>query len=1739
MQPQPRPMIEDALAAARSPLHDLWRRRLDTLISGIANQDTYYLQIANAAEHLSAEYHGRFLIELLQNANDQAMRAGLANSLVTVHRTAELLAVGNSGQPFDDRKIDAITSIFRSDKTADECIGNKGIGFKAVFQVADSAEIFSSAPGSNLEESCATGFRIVRKPFEDEEFRAHIRGITRELLESNYDRLRAIDSRFPGESALEAVLREAGRAAWFTFPLPCGEEHFRNRVLELGLSVELLRVTQTLVVLPLGGASRSRGEVDGAIDEVRGAAGGSRGERIGASFLFLPGIGEITVVDNVRRFRAELKKVDTAPAESLPGGVTMRRQETTQRVFDLAGPEPAPEVEVQNWWVAERLIGGGEGERAAQERDAIREAIQTLRLPEENWRGIEKVPVAVALPSAAAGNGTGTRPLGPTGRFCIGLPTRVPTGSPLWVSAHFHGKIDRTAIDFENAYNHLLFDAAVELCGAMLQRLKRDPEEGPRRLVTLAMERGTGELAGTFYGDRGLARTEIVLADGGSFIKGDELRLPRAADLPMFLRLAGRVSEAAKYGFRLPDAALLVDARAILDGLAQNTTADDSLYLRRAPGGRSLLEHAAVTHRKDGPEFWEPFLAFVLDRFANPHPDTLAEQLILPTGRLELASGKSRVFFPPVRVAARAAENEDRPQSVDDGGEELAAIDETVSSLLKFFDDTALTVRTGTARDYSSLAQRLAPDAERGLVRRPRQEDLINEALIPAMREARGDNDRMLALLRQALLWLVGTPQKSKQRINTDALLVPVAGQGDGWSWVEASSAYLGEGWDSDPGIALLTEVFGSQPGKQLIPWDRFEKKASQRFKEVERRWWLERMEDIGVAASPRIIKTPRPTAVAASWSYSQLTPDTALPCPIPCPDAIWKSYLSTITRRSCNTKTGQPFYLNEIAWIDGLETDPVRAAVVEAMLRRPGRYDRHVRAKLSRRNGEDSTDVMALWVYALRAANWATIPTSRGQCPPARSWFLPLESRGTKADRFAFLPCVKAEFSSARDLLKSLGVVAVEEAHISRLAKALQEIAAYVEGATYEEARHIDALASDLYEAIERRLESGDSPDGVTKLLDAPVPLLKGERIGQASLPDVAQLWIDDDPIRRRHIPGYTDCWVIPKRFQHTYPQLLAALRGVLGSERVVRVSESPIDIQFTPLERGTALLDYLRDEFPDRPLAEDLGLLILKGGGHAASPHDAAFRLAWGRVARTRVVRGRFEGVSAVTACFDAQRDDGPALMVDSNLPPHEVVGETWQLIGRSYRPIWGAYTKALADQNTERFFQDYGVSSAERMEVRSAIGLGFDQRLRRYQPVCLALWRRAHPDRPCDDFHAEWTQHARTPESAAQWLAWDGLHGQIELAGRSDEPQGSLSLLRSLGLTVPAWQKARRELGEDPWRFVTSERIYESARDALAGHLMAWFAYLVVPRASGSSGPTVPAELEAPVGEWVERIRAVPVPSGVAEDDLPATAIIAQAAEDTATCAGEQLSAHEGARVLLEPLRNLGAAALSEISSIKLKDEPGKAATVYERDDEATRAQQAAATVDGMVKVAAALAPKHAEELNEAAVREHALVALLSQGTWANRVSVLAAVRYAVEGLAPATAGRMKDRQAFRDFDDWRVLWRKFEELGSLPAPPVIPVPKPTFTVVGSGWTQEAFTASAVQGSSGMVAQRLAAAVNPTIDLAAMRAVTRANVQVAVTTPRTGTGGGGEEGGAPPTSISPCSARPASTSFTSSSR
>lgn len=1708
-------MGPDPILHAHAVLEDLWRRRLDTLAAGIANDDPYYLQIANAAEHISAEHQGRFLIELIQNANDQAVRAGLVDSFVTAFRTEGLLAVGNSGQPFDKAKVDSITSIFKSDKTADVCIGNKGIGFKAVFQVADTAEIFSSAPGKSLAEGAALAFRMVQRPFDDPTFAQQVRSLIEGVLRKNPARADEIRIRFSNQTdAVSVILQQASRAAGFTFPLPATPALFAQRVSELDIPESVLADTQTLIVLPLSESGTAE-RIETALDEIQGGGEAADALPPASSLMFLPGIARIDVFDHVRGLRAELRREAAGPAQTAPGGVSFHRQRSSCVRYKLGEPAARTDQATRDWWVAERSYGGGSNNSEAEleERRALQEAIRALKLPEENWKGVDHVPVAVALPIPSKPDG---QPLGPEGRFCIGLPTQVCTGLPLWVSSHFHGKIDRTAIDFSNSYNELLLDAAVGLAGKLIEHLKADSNVGVRRLVTLAMERERGELADAFYGEEGIAAGEVVLSDDGSFIKASELVIPSEPDLKLFDQVAAGIEDLESYGFRLADRLLLSNARDILEGLADEIEADRALYAQRQDGRPSLLEHAAAYNRTRGPAFWEPFLTWLLSRFTS-ELDSLRDQVLLPTGTMDLSRSEDSVFFPPVTRAdagGKDDEEEDR-QVVDDAGEELSAIDESVALLLKFFDTSAITVRAEDGKDYTSLGQRLAPNAGGGLVKRPRQAELINDTLIPALRRLHAEHDKAIALLHQALVWLVAMRQKSRDTVKVDELLVPVRAQGETWSWVPAGEAYFSEGWLDDQNIALLTEAYGSRPNSQLIAWDRFERRLQKTRSTADKTWWAARMREIGVWDCPRVIRSESAVGVMKANSYTQLTILSDVRCPTPETPGLWSTYLRVLADgKKSSTKNGPVFYLGEVSWIDGLEDPVVRPKVMEAMLRRPDRYSAHTHTTLAKRHREDQTSVSSLWVFALRSERWAVFPTSHGLRSADDAWFLPPEFRSARGDRYEFLACVKAEFSGARELLARLGIVTLDDADVPRLVRGLHELAPQIASTKTEALRHVSALAHDLYEAIQVRLKNGTSEESLRSMADQPVPLLRDDEIRAVDLKELDALYVDDDSIRRRYIGGFASFAVLPKRSHQTYNELIDALRHVLGEDKVRRVSEQPIDVRFTGLEQGVSILDCVKTHYPARPVAVDLALLIVKGGAQSMSPQEATFRQAWARVREARLVRGTFAAADmGVTSCYDSQHSGGAALLVASSLQPWQVIGEIWQAVGQAYLDSFRAYAAVLKDGDTDQFFKERNVSLDDRTQVEAEIGLGFDKLLLRYQPVCLALWKRANPSRTVGDFHADWENCARSAQGVCDWLKWQNVEAAIASASQLEEPAASLSLLAELQMGVRAWQDARKALGLNAYHFPASEQRYLSALRAICGHARALFAYLVVPKASKESSP-VTSEAAQKVDDWITEVAKLSAPADVLENVIAEQEASGRAARDVLNAARAQPD-WEPPAIMTKALGALAKAPPSTCASIKLDEEPDKAATIYEMVDEPTRMLQARQAVEALLTVGRALAEKHGEKLDATILDDH-LVQLFIRGAWTNRIGVLAAVRFAMEGAAPKTAKRMKEQRAFVDIEDWRTLWRKFDELGEIPKPVTPTAPEPTYTILGSGWTMTDVQAAAAEGPNGELVKRLESAVEPKLDLGTLRSGQRDQVTTASGTGkrRPGSGGGGSK-------------------------
>lgn len=1681
-------------------LVELWRNRLDSLITIVATGQRDHLEIHRSAQHVGADYHGRFLIELIQNANDQAILGGRTDTVIKVVRSDKLVVVTNEGEPFDAGKVADITSIFLSSKPADICIGNKGVGFKAVFEVAEGAEIYSAATGRTLTDDCTLAFKIDRHPLKNTQLQTRLRELIKSLLQDQPEREEALRNRRPDVDPTEQILSEAGKAAWFKFPLPAAREDLVTRLQELNLDESFLERCQTLVALPLRDDDRTRQISSQAIQEAVGIATANAAPpdstRCLGSLLFLDGVREIEIADQVNGIKATLTKGNVDRRERLPSGREIYRFTQKSEIKTIASTSTdQTQVDTQEWWVAERTLGDDtacDASAARQEREQIRKAIEVLDLP-ENWRAVERAKVSVAIPlstetrvelSAMATLETG-------GLFCIGLPTRVGTGSPFWVNAHFHGTIARTQIEFaKNDYNRLLLAEAVELVTALVGRFKQDEKREVRRCATLAMRRGQGHLADLLYAPGGLAESEVVLSrDGSTFLRAADLRLPAAEDAAVFEILVEDVEALDSYGFRLPDSVLLRTARSLLEGLAgsHSTSAALEAYAVRPDGHQSLLELAARKHRRDGPSFWEVFLSWVVERLQNLA--AIMELEFLPIATDELAAPAARVFFPPAPVAGedqRSGEAEEDP--------ELEVVDDDMARLLKFFDSSAIQIRTGRGRILTELARRLAPKGGDGLVSLPVRKDLINHALSPALQRAVNDRDTALKLLHQILVLLLGL--RRTDAIQKSKLLVPTLDPDGAWKWRNPEEVYLGRGWQDGRSDYLLCEAYGQRHDAQLVPWPDFEAAAKGVFHTVERRWWVDGMRLIGVWSTPRILTSDKRIAPLLSYSYDELTIDPHEACPLPAAAPWWQQYVEAIRHRRVPTMTylgERKFYLRNLTWIDGLENSDIRPFVVELILRAPNSYLPDSITQLERHDRAQSTDVPNLWLHALRNNNWPVIPTSHGPRAPGSSWWVEFDQRG---ERFTHLACVPSEYVAARPLLLKLGVATVESPSPQRIVTALHHLAQRIPNCDLEARRSLEALVADFYELLDKALATQDNLGIVQVLIGAPIPLLRGQRLVAGDLKEVDRLLVDDDPIRRQFIQGLEQAWVLPKRSHETHSNFIKALAAYLGEGKVVKLSAMPIMVGFTPRGESVPLLDYVDREFPGLGIDLDIALLIVIGGYQVTSPRGDRFKRQWGVIKRTKVQFGEFESSPPLRVCFDEMSPDGPTLMVEIGQSATDVIAGIWQIVGLSYRDLYQSYSGELARREHRAFLCQRGVTERDRADVEDAIERGFAQRLGRYQPVLFALWLSHNPDHGVVVFIGEWEKSTKTLEDAAKWLGVPNLIHHLSIAEENAEPTDSLALLAQFGLSVRQWQQARIALGHKPYRFEESVRCFGNANRMLAAQLMALVAY-VAARGSREDRARVGNSSEA-LQNWIESVHTSEPSASITEECDDELRIIAAAAHNAAGLMGNGLLG-EPFSSIAKALRELAEAPPLQTFHIKLQGAVGREADIYLDCSSELRTAEAKETVEGILRVACELAGKLGEQLDAVEVRSDSRVLFLSDTWWANRFAVLAALSRSIEALAPKTSDRLKQVKAFATTEDWRSLWQKLTELGAPPPDAGKPLPKPVIEVLGLSLTEDEFSQSASQGLLGEVAIRLQKAIDMTLNLEALRTGNRGLVRL----------------------------------------
>lgn len=134
-------------------LNDIKDKQIGRLERAISRDREAILEewhdLAKAEAAVKERYRGRYLFELIQNANDAIADVGNSVSIseldarIRLELTRDSLLVANCGQPFAEMNVRALCRLHNTAKSVTKHIGHKGIGFKSVLEISKTPQVFS------------------------------------------------------------------------------------------------------------------------------------------------------------------------------------------------------------------------------------------------------------------------------------------------------------------------------------------------------------------------------------------------------------------------------------------------------------------------------------------------------------------------------------------------------------------------------------------------------------------------------------------------------------------------------------------------------------------------------------------------------------------------------------------------------------------------------------------------------------------------------------------------------------------------------------------------------------------------------------------------------------------------------------------------------------------------------------------------------------------------------------------------------------------------------------------------------------------------------------------------------------------------------------------------------------------------------------------------------------------------------------------------------------------------------------------------------------------------------------------------------------------------------------------------------------------------------------------------------------------------------------------------------------
>ncbi|MDB6175035.1 MAG: hypothetical protein JWL59_4346 [Chthoniobacteraceae bacterium] len=1397
---------------------------------------------------------------------------------------------------------------------------------------------------------------------------------------------------------------------------------------------------QTLVILPLDVAGKSS-VVDRAVDELL--------EEGGVMILFLPGIERLRVIDRTRGHTTVISKrrCDLPTSHS----------DVRHRIIDITVERGEATFTSTDWHIAESVYGGAEHPAQAAALNAA-----AKDLPGSRYDDVEHVPVAVALRQLNL-DAKFILPE-PHGRVCIGLPTVDLTGTPAWIHSHFFGSISRKGVDFADCkFNSLLFAEVLRLHGLLIGRLRASDKIADRRLATLAFDCRAGlALADALLAEGGQAHAKIVLLDDQqTFAHAENVLIVRPDDLCLVSKIAS-ASAGKSDRPALPDELLARNANELLRRLSATAGAppdEAQTMLIRHTNGTSLVERAATAFRDVGTEFWEPFLSYCVA--LDPGLGRLRSLKVIPVANARTASAEEGVFLPPVH-------GEPEPPEGEDDEEELhGTLPLAVEERLNLVDVRCLRVRRPVGRKLTELGERLSPTASVGLLRRPRLDELVNSAIIPALNMLDATETDLATGLR--LLKLVDElmgrmKEKSRKRVSVDKLKAPaLSATPPGWRWVPAEQCYFGEGWLNERCENQLRQLYGERDGAMLIGW----KVIALIFENADREEWRRIFETAGVHPRPRILSMSRKRfALPFQATRGHLYVPEQAQCPIDDAQPFWRPYLEHCRQRGTAVQSNQFYGFDRVTWIDGLDEEHA-LLVVEMILREPAHYEHNLTCMLGRDGtAHDCTTPPSLWVHALRTQDWAVIPTADAFHQPSECWILRGSHGASRQRRFDLLQCVKQDCLNAARILTALGVEELERPSVDAILRELGRLAHRANNDMEGRTRQVERLVEDLYGRLQ---DIVGEPDGTPVSLTGSVtllPLLKEGRVVGVPLSAITDAYCHDDPNRAEFVPGIMSRLRWPISTRAATARFARWLRAWLGETAVLLTSEAGVETGFVPAGDPVPLLDWLRNEFSaHQQVLTDLGCLIAYMGSRVTEPGKEQFRTYWARFERAMLTFGRFAQTG--TRVFIDRRAHGQVdIHALAGLSATDLLGETWRLVAKDHEDVWRLYCMALAKGNhyAAEFLRQKSITDKEREDVEAAMGVAASERLDRLKAAVWAF-RRAQLAETQDDFLAGWNANAENAACLARWLGAPFTLALLStvLTEVSDDVAFA-QLIRELAIDVDEWQQCREALFQPRHRFQSAIRLWVDTRRQVAAILQASFA-----RRSGT-------DLDE-ARTMIECFASIDVPLQLAEAPTEFPAIRSAVIDEA-----ERLEMKGSARstdVMHNRLQALRDAATAWPGELKAgKEAPDRDVREFRENTEAVRSREAGERFALYIEVARHIAQALSEPLDPAALAESGNLPKLTHGYWANRFSMVPVFQNELRKAAPLTLARMIERDAFRGDNTPTDLRALFPEIASS-GPGIIAKPPRRIALAGREMDEAELEREIALGSAGSIGAALIAA------------------------------------------------------------